>query len=267
MIENNDFTSSREWLKNIIQRKMNNNPAYSIRAFSKHIGLSPSYITRVLKGTRSLTIKSSLKICDIFSSTPQERAKIFSIISKEAGIITDKEKNVVSQEEANLNLSVDTFCIISDWYHYAISQLFNLEDFKDDQKWISRKLGISVLEVKMALERMEKLGVIKRNKKNQLVKTSKTLSTTDGVYSAGLRNFHKQILNKAIDAIEEVSIEERSITSITMAINEEKLEAAKKEIAKFRKKMSRFLEKGKKTRVYNLNINLIPLSKKVTEEQ
>ena len=83
--------------------------------------------------------------------------------------------------------------------------------------------------------------------------------------ASGIRHFQKQILEKSIESLERDPLMERDITSITIAINEDKIEEAKKEIKKFRMKMSEFLSEGPKTRVYNLGVHLIPLTKSVKE--
>lgn len=92
------------------------------------------------------------------------------------------------------------------------------------------------------------------------------MSTTTDITSSGIRHFQKQILEKTISSLETDDILERDITSITIAINENKIPEAKAEIKKFRLKMSEFLGTGEKTRVYNLGIHLIPLSKSTKGE-
>ena len=71
-----------------------------------------------------------------------------------------------------------------------------------------------------------------------------------------------QFLEKAVVSLEEDPIEERSITSMTMAIDPEKLPAAKKMIREFNQTLCQFLENGKRKRVYNLGVALYPIQKK-----
>ena len=57
-------------------------------------------------------------------------------------------------------------------------------------------------------------------------------------------------------------MELRDFTSMTMAIDPEKLTEAKKKIREFRRGLSEFLEAGKKEEVYRLNIQLVPVTKR-----
>jgi len=130
-----------------------------------------------------------------------------------------------------------------------------------DPKWIAKMLSITELEAKLAVERLIRLEILDRDSDGRLYRTATHLSTTTDIASSGIRHFQKQILEKAITSLESDDISERDITSITIAINEDRIPEAKVEIKKFRLKMSEFLATGKKTRVYNLGIHLIPLSK------
>ncbi len=72
----------------------------------------------------------------------------------------------------------------------------------------------------------------------------------------------RHVLEKALTAIDVVPQDEKDITSMTMAIDESKIPEAKKRIKAFRRQLCEFLETGKQTRVFNLGIQLYPISKK-----
>ena len=43
-------------------------------------------------------------------------------------------------------LQMDTFRVISDWYHFGILELTYLKSFKSDPRWIAKALGITEIE-------------------------------------------------------------------------------------------------------------------------
>ena len=57
----------------------------------------------------------------------------------------------------------------------------------------------------------------------------------------------------------------RDITTVTIAINPDELETARKIIRKFRADIAKALGKGEKREVYMINVNVFPLSKNQTE--
>lgn len=255
-IENHSATF---WLENLLSEKIKKNPQFSLRAFSRMVEVSPAVLSRILTGKRKLTFNLAVRIADALVLGPYEREQLFSFY-------TDPSANSNNENEAQVykrekELSIDCFNAMKDWYHYGITQLLYIDTFKDDPKWIAKMLSITELEAILALDRLIRLEIIDRDESGKLYRTSTHLSTSTDIASAGIRHFQKQILEKSIASLESDDILERDITSITIAINEERIAEAKQEIKKFRMKMSEFLATGEKTRVYNLGIHLIPLSK------
>lgn len=251
----NHFTP-QSWLENLLTEKIKKNPQFSLRAFARMVDVSPAVLSRVLSGKRKLTFNLAVRIADSLVLGPYEREQLYSFYLSSSPIDEVSEQNKKEKE-----LSIDCFNAMKEWYHYGITQLLYIESFKDDPKWIAKMLSITELEAKLAVDRLVRLEILDRNEFGKLYRTATHLSTTTDVASAGLRHFQKQILEKSIYSLEHDDIHERDITSITVAINEDKIKEAKAEIKKFRLKMSEFMSEGEKTRVYNLGIHLIPLSK------
>jgi uncharacterized protein (TIGR02147 family) len=249
-------SSSQSWLANLLEEKTKKNPLFSLRAFARLVDVSPAVLSRVLSGKRQLTFNLAVRIADALVLGPEERELLYSFYLSHAQ--SSESTNEMKREK---ELSVDCFNAMKEWYHYGITQLLYIDHFREDHKWMAKMLSISELEVKLAVDRLLRLEILDRDEDGRLFRTATHLSTTTDIASAGIRHFQKQILEKAIHSLEHDDISERDITSITIAINENKIKEAKAEIKKFRLRMSEFMAEGEKTRVYNLGIHLIPLSK------
>jgi uncharacterized protein (TIGR02147 family) len=221
------------------------------------VDVSPAVLSRILSGKRKLTFNLATRIADALVLGPVERDTLYSFF------LGPSSEEKTEEEKVQKELSIDCFNAMKEWYHYGITQLLYIESFKEDSKWIAKMLSITELEAKMAIERLLRLEILDRDENGKLYRTATHLSTTTDIASAGIRHFQKQILEKSIESLEKDDLLERDVTSITIAINEDQIAEAKLEIKKFRLKMSEFLSIGKKTRVYNLGVHLIPLSKSV----
>jgi uncharacterized protein (TIGR02147 family) len=248
---------SQLWLENLIAEKIKKNPQFSLRAFARMVDVSPAVLSRILSGKRKLTFNLATRIADALVLGPVERDTLYSFF------LGSSSEEKTEEEKVQKELSIDCFNAMKEWYHYGITQLLYIESFKEDSKWIAKMLSITELEAKMAIERLLRLEILDRDENGKLYRTATHLSTTTDIASAGIRHFQKQILEKSIESLEKDDLLERDVTSITIAINEDQIAEAKLEIKKFRLKMSEFLSIGKKTRVYNLGVHLIPLSKSV----
>ena len=212
------------------------------------LALDASTVSQFISGKRAPSRKALLRICDTLSPSPAEQRQLGLA---EAAAAADEF----------YTLTADSFAVMADWYHFAILELTFVQNFRADAKWIARQLGLSVSETKIALERLARLGLLEK-KGNRLVKTRASLTNHTGPEtSAARKNLQRQILEKALHAIDETTPAEKDITSITMAIDPQNLDKARELTKKFRRDLCALLEEGKPSRVYNLGVQLYPISK------
>lgn len=248
-IEPSDF---RLFLQNELVRRCQKNPKYSLRAFAKSLQMDFSTLAKILNGKRSFGPRTILKISQRLGLEPQ---MIQSFLK-------EPSKSISAQNNFN-QLTQDTFKIISDWYHYAILELARVDSFKHNITWIAKSLGISTYEARAAIERLERAGIIKLDDNGKWVDQTGGRNTTVGnnFTAAAFRNLQKQVIEKALIALEETPFEKRDQSSMTMAIDSRKLPEAKEKIKKFRRELAQFLSRDeKRDQVYNLSVSLYPIT-------
>ena len=158
-------------------------------------------------------------------------------------------------------MTIDTFAIISDWYHYAILELIKLKHFKADARWIAKTLNLPVSAVKIATERLERVGLLHIEKKQWKLKNLSNTMTGYSHTTAAAKQLQKQVCHMSLQALEEIPFQYRSHSSMTMAIDSEQLSLAKNYIQDFRRKLSHLLQRSKKLdHVYQLGISFYPLT-------
>lgn len=243
-------------LQNELSRRLNKNPKYSLRSFAKALAITPSGLSEILAGKRGLSIKKAQMLLDRMDlSQDEEHLFLESVKSTKA-----KYKNTSSASIQDYQqMSDDLIKVVSDWYHFAILNLASLEKAKSTPAWVSKKLGISHVQARLALARLSRMDLISTDN-GTLTRTSNPLKTTDGVPSKFVRKLHLDLLAKAMSSLEEVSLDKRDISSMVMAIDPANLEKGRTKIKNFRRGLSQVLEKGSKKEVYALTVSLIPLS-------
>lgn len=240
-----------DWLRAEFLRRRRKNQAYSLRAYARHLGLSPGPLSEILGLKRALSSKIAEKLVERLGLDPQERAAFLSSVGEEP-----------SNEEARLReIGLDAFHVIADWYHYALLSLIETQGFRLEPRWIAKRLGISSLEARVAWERLERLGLVEIVDGKPRLR-QQGVTTPHDVPSAALRRAHRQSLGQAARALEEIAVEDRDFSFITMAIDPAKLDIAKSMIRKFRRELAKVVESGRRTEVYRLGVYLMPLSRK-----
>ncbi|XGC79791.1 DUF4423 domain-containing protein [Bdellovibrio bacteriovorus] len=233
-----------------IQKK---NPRFSFRSLAKKVGISPGCLNELMHGKRPLSEFYANKIVLGLELDTNERNEIYSLIA------TRSRKFAVQKTLEDQELE-----LITHWEHFAILNLFRMKNFQPEPQWIAERLGIPVEKAEQSLQLLMNLGFIKR-KGNSIARAVASLSTTTDIPSQALVKAHISDLKKAIDVLQSTPPEIRDFSSITMAINPEKIAEAKKYIKKFRRKFSILVEEGDQTEVYNLNIQFFPLTRPVKE--
>ncbi len=239
----------REFLQSELVRRCQQNPSYSMRAFARMLQTDPSTLAKILSGKRVLKKRAIQKLGIRLGLTPFALARFTTTTQTPSG----PEYAV---------LSADAFHVISEWYHYALLELLRVDHFKPDARWAGRALGISKLEVCAALERLQRVGMLKIDEHGNWIDLSGGRSTTVGndFTAAAFRNLQRQVLQKALVALEEVPMERRDQTSMTFAADSSQMIEAKARIKEFRRDLAAFLSRGaRRDQVYHLGISLYPV--------
>ncbi len=249
------------------------NPNYSLRSFARDLEMNPSCLCNVLKGKQGLSPKSAQKIAENLKLSSTEK-KLFCNLAEAQHARNPLKRKLAtiraehSQIWEEYKIRDDIFKVIADWYHFAIVELLYLKDFEYSIPWMARKLNIFEHEASEAIQRMLSLGLIKE-KDGKLIASETGTTTIDGVPSVTLRNFHRQVLKKAVDAINSLPVDERYVSAMTFAANKQELKAMSDYIIEFRRNFaSRFCnDQPSKDAVFCLSLQLFPFTTSETDRE
>lgn len=240
-----------EILKKDFAQKKKRNQAYSLRSYSRDLGLDPSNLSKILGYQKEMGARLRLKLGKKLGF---EKSEIESWLKPAV------HSKTANQDYAEHSLHV--FQVVSEWQHYAILEYFKLQDHEHDPKVIAEALGLSLKNTKESLQRLTEAGLLVKTQNGFEPAEESSSSILNVATSKAHREQQKQILEGAIDALENVPIEYRSQSSITMAIDCEKLDEAKELIKNFRRDLGRLLSTSSNlTDVYQLSVSLYPVTK------
>jgi len=236
------------------------NPRFSLRAFSIKLGIGAGPVSQILAGKRRVSAKLAAKICDRLLLDPQERSEVlapFSAVEPTAkvGIETGKY----------LRLSQAQFLVISKWQHFAILSLIKIRGFRNQPKWLARRLGLSEREATAARDRLIEMKILRSDENGKLRRLDNPIRTADDITDLTVRAAHFETLELAKTALAELPVERRDFTTLTLPMNPEKLGKAKELIREFQDKFDALMETTDEgSEVYRLSMELFPLTKPET---
>jgi DNA-binding Lrp family transcriptional regulator len=234
------------------ERRKNQNSRYSLRAFAKFLDIDPSYLSKLLKAKRPMSCAIENHCCN-----------------KLGWISTSSSDHSVKRlKDHYLNLDLDTFRVISNLYHLAIFELIKLKNGQWTPASIAEELSISVVQAQDAVNKLEQLRII-RKKGAGYARSEKGLTTLGIAYtSESLRTLQRDILTRAIAAMETVPIDQRDQTALTLAIPSSKIPKAKKLLTQFRRRFCAIMQKeGTLDSVYQLSLSFYPLTNSVLKRK
>ncbi|HUP56547.1 MAG TPA: TIGR02147 family protein [Bdellovibrionota bacterium] len=228
------------------------NPNYSLRAFARSLNLHSSTLSSILNEKRKVSPRIAKRLLDALGADPLLKQRI---LTAEIGLDQDEDT------DSYVLIKADQYKLLADWEHFAILSALELKNAIGTSAWLATRLGIPLGKVLDCLDRLGKLGFVRRLG-DRLVTTGHETETTNEVPDQAIRGAHRQYIEKAVASLENDDLSVRDITGITMGVAIDKLPEAKKMIRTFRRNMARFLSKGDQTEVYRLNVQLFPLTRR-----
>jgi uncharacterized protein (TIGR02147 family) len=99
---------------------------------------------------------------------------------------------------------------------------------------------------------------------------SGNVSNSSGQYtSIALRKLQSQVLNLALNALENIPVEKRLQGSMTLAIDQELVPSAKEKIVAFQRALATYLQEESRTKnsVYQITVSFFPVTRDGGEVQ
>lgn len=225
----------------------------------------------VLRGTRNFSIRMAEEVARKLGLSGHE-AECFSLrvqlestssIAQRARVI--EKLHALDPSTAAYDLSADRFKMIAEWYHLPLLELTDLTGPELTAASASSQLGISTNEASLALDRLERLELLRRNAAGRYVKVHDNLLASSNLPDSGLRRYHGQMLAKAIESIETQSPKRKVIGSYNVAFDPEQLPRVQELMKELFLKVGQLSHPRKKRALYHFASVFFELTRSTEE--
>jgi uncharacterized protein (TIGR02147 family) len=261
------FSDFRGVLKFELESRNRKNKAYSMRAFSRDLGIAPSRLSEIFAGKQSLSAKRAQTIGQRLGFKEEKLEWFCNLVTAESGrsphLKEEAQKRIapfrngVIAQTLNENLPFDP-----KWYHFAIRRLTLLSNFKSDPKWISEHLTLSERTVKKAIKEMLIVGMLQLESNGQLtIKENYALPPTPNRKKNSELIF-KTMMKKSLESRSKITDQYRHHGLHFFTIDANLIPEIKQIIQEFEDKIDHLTYKSKQhNALYTLLINFFPNSK------
>lgn len=269
-----EYHDYRKFLRDYYEMKKAKDKKFSFRFFSRLAGFSSSgAVLKVMNGTTNLSPGGAAKISAALKFNREEFDFFVNLVGfNQATSPTEKQKFAEALLKSRTYRKIHPltemqYSYFSKWYYPVVRELVLREDFKEDPRWIAEQLqpALTEAEAAEALDKLIKLGVLKRDRKS-LVQDTEHVTSGDEVSFTGAVECHRQFLARASESIDSVPRELRDLSTMTIGVSQKGVEKIKQKVQEFRKEiMSLASETSPVETVYLMNIQLFPAVKPIVK--
>ena len=237
------MTDSAKFLQSLLVERRAKNSSYSARALARDLNLSAAFISQVLSGKRNLSLEQKVKI-----------RSLLGLRSAQPGL------EIIEQ-------TLEHEKILRYWYHFAILEMCQIQKLMNSASDIAKRLGLSELEIELAIERLIHFGYIKVESR-RLVRTKNPFVLNSARTSPALREFHQSRLNAAHDELkvfDQDRVERRCFQTLFLPSSAQKVKQASAMVDKFQDRLIAFLKEGQADEVYQFSLQLFSVEKGIAK--
>lgn len=265
-----EYNNYREYLNDLYVFFKAETNFFSYRYFSKKAGFkSPNFLKLVIDGQRNLTEDSAHKVAWAFALNKSEKEYFYLLVgfcqaqSQEEKFRYSKSlaRNKVVQKAYPLKHAEYNYYTY--WYYIPLRELVATKTFIEDYHWIESQFQneVSATQLQKAISEMLEIGLLIRDENGVLKQNHKNVMTSGEVMSSLITNYHKIMIAKASESIEDYAPEFREISGTCISCSQQNVEKLKELVREFRKDILALTEDSTEADlVYQLNFQLYPLT-------
>ena len=264
-----EFSDPTEFLRDVLRKKKQVNPRFSMRAWARQMGLkNHSLLSLILQEKRRLKSAIAGQIRKSLQLSPSEQ-KYFDLLVLYRNAETDDERAFYQEALLEVHperqfslIRLDLLRVLSDWCHFSVLEMIRLKDFHEDPEWIAARLKnqIEPIQVQQILSRLLRLELIERTPEGKLQQKTLHRTTPDDVPNSVIRKIQKEFIDQSKIALEEQPVAQREFYSFVFCLKSSDIPAAKEKIREFRKEFAQQFDAEQGDEVYQLGIQLFRIT-------
>lgn len=254
--------------------KLKEEDGFSLRQWSSIVGLSPTYLSLVLRSKRFpraemvVKIGRSLQMDRLALAELEEAHKLDWIKLKKIRLPDRLRKTTTTKLIPSVEVTLmEDAEVLRSWLNLALAEFTLCENFSEDVDALARIFSVRTEDIKQSLYWLLSSGFLLRDENGRLRKKSTKIRFPTSPRSRELiRDFHRQMIKKALAHMERQtdreSFERRLITGYTISVDPSQIGEAQTMIEKSLVEIAERISNGACTQVYQLQVQFFPLSAK-----
>lgn len=270
MVTFSDISDYRDFLKDFYDRRKSEKPFYSYRMMGDKLGLDSSYLYRVLQKKQHLPAHALPAAKEILNLSGRE-AEYFDLLFS-AAVTKDKSKReeliakALSLRDVDLHsLQAAELKLLENWWIPAVRAYLEINGGVINTKQIANDIcpPITEAQAKEAIDTLLEVGLVKKMASGRLALTEAHLTVGGPEKKLAVRKFQKEVLNLASNSLDNVPVNERNISTLTLSVDKDCFDDLGDMLKEFRRLVQKRVDSAKNSdRVMQLSMAFYPVARK-----
>lgn len=270
-----DYLDYREFLKDFYESKKAEFPLFSYRVMAQHVGMDASNLFRVLQKDLHLPARCVPQVLE-YVELSGRGAEYFQILLAYARTKAKKEKQLILEKALALRdvqrkiLEVEELSFLRDWWVVATRCLIEVLDGRANPEAMGNRFRpkVPAAEIRKALDQLHQLGLVKKVSSGRLTLTDAHLTAGGEAHAAAVKAYQKQVLDLAKDSLDRFDREERDVSTLALAVDEEAFKDIRVMLRECRRQIQKRVEDSQRPdRVMQLSMAFHPLAPAGSREE
>jgi uncharacterized protein (TIGR02147 family) len=268
------YYNYQKYLNDFYQERKTKDSFFSFRYIGKKVGIDHSLLVKIFQGKRHISETSITAFAKLLGLSPRktEYFGLLVLYGKARTIRATKlyfERLLAFSEVPAHKVESDKYEFYQKWYYSAVREILHVHPMIKDFKHLAGLVepAITPAEAKKAVALLLRLGFVRKNEEGRFELSSRFITTGDDWKSIAIHSFQKESLALASRALEEAGKELRDISTITVSLDDNGFEKVRDRVRAFQKEIIGIAAScGKVDKVYQVNMQVFPLSKQIDRE-
>jgi len=263
------YTDYRKFLRDWCDHQKNTKKDFTYRSLAADVGFkSAGHLSMILRRNANLSPAFARKIAAVMKLKKKETGYFLTMAAfnqaRKHSEKIDQFNKLTSFRQSSIHLvHKSQYAFYDKWYHSAIRVLIEFFPFRDDYEALAGMLipPVTPGQAKKSIALQEKLQLIYRDTDGLYHPVDKIISTGYEIHSIAVTNFVLETARLALEAADRFKREERNLSALTVGLSRSGFSRVEHEIREFRKKILSITREEHAEAVYQVGVQLFPVSK------
>jgi uncharacterized protein (TIGR02147 family) len=262
-----DYFDYQEFLRDYYEEKKRDNVYMSYRYLGQRLHLDPGFLLKVLQGKHHLAERSIPAVCSFFKFSDKE-SRYFEMLIRYNKAKTTADIKLYFERLMSLRdcrarpIEESQYAFYQKWYHSAIHALLLIYAFKGGFKKLASLLtpSITAKQAEESIRLLTRIGMVKRGEDGVYRPADAFVTSGEKWHSAAIRDFQRETINLSSQSLDLHAKEIRDISTVTVAVSAKDLPEIRERIRQFRQSILTLENDNPPDTVYQVNIQVIPVT-------